>query len=498
MNRMIKSVISAALIFGSAVPLCACDSNKKSEEARVYSESFCQDVLNGDAGKLITYFADAEMDETFLADIVCPPDLNPGQSTYFDMIKSTMEYSVQDPVYDYNTKTATVYASFVQADYTSEEALKACDAEGFSEVLSSGKSTIITTCLTIDLNGETPKIVNPMDTINEVYAFYDSESGVMPGLLSDYFDSSKWTESCEAVNCNSLTIHTPFKDELGDFRFVPSAVWTVTKDDTVVFSDYYSFEGICFTPADLGTDSKNSDGFFAEGNYEFTLNDEYGNEICCLSVTMKAEELEDDPVSIADYDKNDYFSGIVFEARDNDIMSGFSPERSGWWDYDGTSVGKSVFALNTKTIGFSLAVCNEGEAGYRTDEETETEEIDAEGTETEGTVEPGETVPAEEEEYSSCIVGSLNSQNGLYYDYFYCEKSDFEGIGEAEPVYQSSCVQTEYDDMTCYDFDYSSVEMQSGYYALVVYSDPGRRHIVFVAACLVVEETTDDVNSDDN
>ena len=40
--------------------------------------------------------------------------------------------------------------------------------------------------------------------------------------------------------------------------------------------------------------------------------------------------------------------------------------RSGWWDYDGTSVGKSAFASNTKTLGFSLAVSetNESELYY--------------------------------------------------------------------------------------------------------------------------------------
>ena len=73
-------------------------------------------------------------------------------------------------------------------------------------------------------------------------------------------------------------------------------------------------------------------------------------------------------------------------------------------------------------------------------------------------------------------------------------KSDFEGIEEAGPLFVSSCKPTIYQDQSCYDLDYTPSEaFEPGFYGLVVYSDATKSHIVLVASCIVVEETSDDV-----
>ena len=170
--------------------------------------------------------------------------------------------------------------------------------------------------------------------------------------------------------------------------------------------------------------------------------DEHYNEITSFDCEVKTEEIEKEDIVFKDL-KNDYYlANLVYEFKDSDLMANSYVFMSGWWDYDGTSVGKSAFASNTKTLGFSLAV-------------------------------------------------SRDNDDELYYEYYFSEKSSFKDINEAEPVFESSCKPSLYDDQACYDLDFTPEELKPGYYGLVVYGDAAKKHIVFQAACLVVKETSD-------
>ena len=159
---------------------------------------------------------------------------------------------------------------------------------------------------------------------------------------------------------------------------------------------------------------------------------------------MQNESIEKELIEFEDHKKDYYLSNLVYDIKDSDLMANSYVFMSGWWDYDGTSVGKSAFASNTKTLGFSVAV-------------------------------------------------SSTDETELYYDYYFSENSDFKDVNETEPLFSGSCKPSLYEDQSCYDFDFTPEEMKPGFYGLVVYKDRSRKQIAFTAACIVVEETSKDV-----
>ena len=429
---------------------CSSDNNTQSEIARAYCESFCEDVKSGYAGKIMNYMNSSEITEAELKEMISPSGLNKEQEAFSNAIKDSINYKVQDPVYDYKAKTATVYLSWEQADYNCEEAVSAVTVLDFKAAIARAPSNIITVPVTVDLNGDTPRIVNPRDVVDAVYAYNSAENGIMPGLLSDYYQKGELLPAPkgEYSNVKEVGIKIDFKKELSSYRFVPGIICVVSKGKDVLYtSDIISLTGdtykLSYTAEMAGPKGVNEDGYLSAGKYSFMVFDAYSNEITGFECDVKTVAIEKDIVEFEDFKKDHYISESVYEFKDDDLKGEAFANKSGWWDYDNTSVGKSAFGSETKIIGFSLAV-------------------------------------------------SQDNESELYYDYYYSEESDFGDLSELKPVYQGSCKPTLYKDQACYDLDYSG-SIKPGFYGLVVYDNASRKHVVFTAACIVLEETSKDL-----
>ena len=159
MKRITRTVSAILLVSSMMLSLCACNNKNETDTARAYCETFCEDVKSGDANKLMAYLEGSDVTADALNELISPSGFNSEESAFSSAVKESIRYNVQDPLYDYKAKTATVYISWGEADYNSEEAKSAGTVSEFKTALTASAETIITTCVTIDLNGETPKIL---------------------------------------------------------------------------------------------------------------------------------------------------------------------------------------------------------------------------------------------------------------------------------------------------------------------------------------------------
>ena len=450
MLKLHKAVISVFLVLAVAAAFCGC-SPDRSDEAKSLCVTFCEDVKAGNTEKLLTYFNYDEISENELNEIISRSGLNNEEASFYQDIRETVDYASSEPVYDKESKTCSVQVNWSFGDYLSDQALMAQSEPEFKAAINSVPAKTVSVDVKVDLSGEFARIMNPKDVIEAAYSFNNADSGVMPGLLSDYFIDGTWVLAPKGtyLNTDSIGLRINFDKSLSDYRFVPGIVYTIARGDEVLYSSDVVYLENNTLRMDLnaemaGSSGLNEDGFLVAGKYTVMVFDEHFNDICSYNCEVMNESLEKEIIEIKEYKKDYYLSNLVYEFKDSDLMANSFVYKSGWWDYDGTSVGKSAFASNTKTLGFSLAVSDTNEAE-------------------------------------------------LYYDYYFCEKPDFKDINETEPVYSSSCKPSLYQDQACYDLDFTPDEMKHGFYGLVVYSDPSRKHIVFTAACIVVEETSQDV-----
>lgn len=452
MRNITKSILSGLLAACILFSLCGCNKNNniQSDIARAVCESFCEDVKNGDADKLMTYLNSAEITAADLKEIITPSGLNSEQEAFSSAVKESLNYKVQDPVYDYKAKTATVYLSWEQADYNSEAALAAGSVLDFKAAITKTPSNIITVPVTVDLKGDTPRIINPKDVIDAVYAYNSDDNGIMPGLLSDFYKKGELLPSSKAdyTNVKEVGIKIEFKKELSDYRFVPGVICVISKGKEVLYtSDIIRLDSdslkLSYNTDMAGSKGINEDGYLTAGKYSFMVFDEHSNEITGFECDVKTVPVEKDEIVFEDYKKDHYIENQVYEFKDNALKGEAFASKSGWWDYDGTSVGKSAFGSDTKVIGFSLSV-------------------------------------------------SKDNDSELFYEYYYSEESDFGDVSGLKPVFQGSCKPTLYKDQACYDLDFSGA-VKPGYYGLVVYDSASRKHVVFIASCMVLEETSSDL-----
>ena len=289
-----------------------------------------------------------------------------------------------------------------------------------------------------------------ISAVKAVYEFASGDYGVMPGMISDFYSSGDWMLAPRDVyiNTDKICLMVNFKPELFDYRFVPGIKYVVSRGEEELFASdvIYLIEAstkLDFT-AKNNKSSFNENGNLIDGTYEIRIEDEYGNEIKSYKCKVETKTYEKEEIVFKN-NKNDYYlTNLVYEIKDDDLKSLSYPTKTGWWDYDVTSVGKSAFASNTKTLAFSLSV-------------------------------------------------NADIERELYYDYYYSKTSDFKDINKATPVYSGSCKPSAYDDQSCYDLDYTSEKFEPGFYGLVVYSDASKTHIVLTAACIVVKETSQSV-----
>ena len=448
--RIFKKTLAVLLVVCSILSVASCES-KQTDHGQELCTAFCEDVKAGDTSKLITYISDGSVTEDQLIEKICPPDKNITQQEYLNAVQKTITYSMQDPVFDAESKISTIFLSWQIADLEDEAVKSASSITELEDVLASSSRKIITTNVSIDLSGETPKITNAKDVIDAVYEYAAGDYGVMPGTVADFYNSGDWVLAPKDVyiNTNKISLLINFKPELFDYKFIPGIKYVVSRGEEAL----YTSDTIRLTETSLKLDftaanheaSFDGDGYLADGTYEIRIEDEYGNEIKAYKCKVETKTYDKETISFKN-NKNDYYLGnLVYEFRDDDLRSLSYLTKTGWWDYDVTSVGKSAFASNTKTLAFSLSV---------------NKEIEKE----------------------------------LYYDYYYSKTSDFKDINKATPVYSGSCKPSVYDDQSCYDLDYSADKFEPGFYGLVVYSDASKTHIVLTAACIVVKETSQSVN----
>lgn len=448
--RDIKRIVSILLTVCIIIAAAGC--NKQPEvDVRPVCEAFFTDLKEGNASKLITYCDPSETTVDDLNSLIRPSGLNEEQNAYLDAIRKTNDFTIQDPVYDYEAKTATVFVAFYQADFAAPEVRSAKDMASFETALTSIPNKIQTLNVTVDFSGETQKIVDPKAIIDAVYAFTSAENNVMPGKLKDYCLKGEFILAPERIytNAKELGIRVTFDKKLLGYGFVPGIRYYVLKGDEVLYTsdDMKITEEVIrmdLTKDMAGGSSYNDSGFLVEGVYTFKVTDDRDDEIISMNCRVQNKTYEKETVAFKNL-KNDYYlSNLVFDFNDEDMKTNVYEYKSGWWDYDGTSVGKSAFGSNTKTLGFSLAV-------------------------------------------NTDVTGEL------YYDYFYSKDADFKGINVEQPLSSASCKPSVYEDQTCYNLDYTAEKFEPGFYGIVVYSDASKTHIVMTAACIVVKESSTEV-----
>ena len=448
--RDIKKIVS--ILLTSCIIIASAGCNKQPEvDCKPVCEAFFADVKEGNASKLITYFDSSETTVDDLNSIIKPAGLNEEQNAYLEAIRKTNDFTIQDPVYDYEAKTATVFVSFYQADYQASEVKAAKDFASYESALTSVPNKVQTLNVTVDFSGETQKIVDPKVLIETVYAFTSAENNVMPGKLKDYCQKGEFILAPERIytNAKEIGIRITFDKELFGYSFVPGIRYYVLKGDEPLYtSDLMDISEeavrLDLTREMAGDSAYNESGFLNEGIYTFKVTDDKDNEIISMNCRVQNKTYEKETVTFQNL-KNDYYlSNLVFDFKDEDMKTNVYEYKSGWWDYDGTSVGKSAFGSNTKTLGFSLAV-------------------------------------------------NTDITDELYFDYFYSKDADFKGINVEQPLSSGSCKPSVYEDQTCYNLDYTAEKFEPGFYGIVVYSDASKTHIVMTAACIVVKESSTDV-----
>ena len=445
--RDIKRIISVLLTVCIIVSASGCNA-QQNVDVRPLCESFFNDVKEGNPSKLMSYFDSSDTTIEDLSSVIRPSGLNEAQYAYLDAIKKTTAFTVQDPVFDTEYKTATVFVTFYQADYSAPEVVSAKDFASLESALASVPNKIQTLNVSVDITGDTRKIKDPKALIDTVYAYTSEKTDIMPGTLKDFFVKGEFVLAPERIytNASELGIRVTFNNDLFGYRFVPGIRYSVSRGDKVLYtSDVLTVDGEVMRldlKKEMTDDTSYGDnGFLLEGVYTFAVTDDKGNELVTMNCRVQNKTYEKETLSFQNLKKDHYLSNLVFDFKDEDKKTNVISYKSGWWDYDSTSVGKSAFGSNTKTLGFSLAVNKD-----MTDE--------------------------------------------LFYDYYYSKDPDFKGINEAQPVYSSSCRPTVYDDQACYDLDYASEKFDPGFYGIAVYSDASKTHMIMTAACIVVKESS--------
>ena len=451
MKNLKDKLVSVLLIGTLSLSLFGCNSSEKNDEAAALATSFCEEVKAGNTQELMTYISDNTVSEDDLKSIIYPNDFDSEQTSYYEAIKDTITYSIEKPVYDSKTKSATVLINWSIGDYSCDAALAATNIYEFKSAIGSS-SKVIPFELKVDLTTENAFLTNPKAAIDAVYSYTSVENNVFAGQLSDYCTECELVLAPKGTYTNTglIGIRVYFSDDVFNYRFVPGVKYTVINgSDALYASDviYLEEDSVRFDLTTEMVDAAfvNEDGFLTDGTYTFMVYDEHSKEIVSIECTVANETVEKDVISFESYKKDHYLANLVYKFNDDDLMTHTFVYNSGWWDYDGTSVGKSAFASNTKTLGFSLAVSKENDSE-------------------------------------------------LYYEYYFSEESDFSDINTDEPLFESACKPSVYDDQACYDLDFTPQDgLTPGYYGLVIYSDSSKKHIVFTASCIVVEETSGDV-----
>ena len=235
--RIFKKTLAVLLVVCSILSVASCES-KQTDHGQELCTAFCEDVKAGDTSKLITYISDGSVTEDQLIEKICPPDKNITQQEYLNAVQKTITYSMQDPVFDAESKISTIFLSWQIADLEDEAVKSASSITELEDVLASSSRKIITTNVSIDLSGETPKITNAKDVIDAVYEYAAGDYGVMPGTVADFYNSGDWVLAPKDVyiNTNKISLLINFKPELFDYKFIPGIKYVVSRGEEALYT----------------------------------------------------------------------------------------------------------------------------------------------------------------------------------------------------------------------------------------------------------------------
>lgn len=314
--RDIKRIISVLLLVCIIVSAAGCNT-QQNVDVRPLCESFFNDVKEGDPSKLMSYFDSSDTSLEELRAVIRPSGLNEDQYAYLDAIKKTTTFAVQDPVYDMESKKATVFVTFYQADYSAPEALSAKDLTSFESALASVPNKTGTLNVSVDFNGDTQKILDPKTLIDTVYAYTSEKNNVMPGGLKDFFVKGEFVLAPERIytNAKELGIRVTFSDELFGYRFVPGIRYSVSRGDSVLFtSDILPVDGEVMRldlKKEMTDDSSyNDSGFLLEGVYKFEVTDDRGNEVVTMNCRVQNKTYEKETLAFQNLKKDHYLSNL--------------------------------------------------------------------------------------------------------------------------------------------------------------------------------------------
>ena len=325
--RKYKSCVAIILAVATILSVCACNS-KNTDEAKVICFSFCDAVRAGDTAKLAKYFKEPAMAEAALADINAVQDMNSEQAEYYEVIRNSLIYSVEEPVYNAKENTATVVTVWCIGNYDSDASRAAKDINEFKEAIAFDPKTL-TASITVDMSGDMPVVVNPGEIIDIIYDFTSFDPNIMPGLLSDYYTDGGLVLAPKGVytNTDSIGVRLNFSKELQNYRFIPGVIYSVVRGKESVFtSNPVALEEDSIR-LDLTTEMVdptfvNRDGFLLAGDYTIFVYDEHSNDIASFECTVENKDIEKDEISFNDYKKDYYLSNLVYEVKDNDIITG--------------------------------------------------------------------------------------------------------------------------------------------------------------------------------
>ena len=108
MKRLTRAVLATLLVSSMMLSLCACSNQKETDTARAFCETFCEDVKSGDADKLLTYLGETDVTSKDLKELISPSGFNSEENAFSSAVKESIRYNVQEPLYYYKAKTATV------------------------------------------------------------------------------------------------------------------------------------------------------------------------------------------------------------------------------------------------------------------------------------------------------------------------------------------------------------------------------------------------------
>ena len=287
------------------------------------------------------------------------------------------------------------------------------------------------------------------ETEGAVEYVYESETVETTFGIASYVKSSYWlgSETDEFENVSYLSLVVELEDAVLTDGVNPGYYYTVSKDGEQIFVS----ETIVLDEPVMNCTFGTVDGdLLPSGTYSVTCFDDNGAIIAGSSATVVETPIvaPDMTEDWEPYDDDDYLNSYTYSFTDEGFEGLVDLEKTSWWDYSDTSVGLSAYASDTDVLGFSL------------------------------------------------VFNEMTDEN-LYYAFYFTEDGDFSEEDEnTEPIFVNRVSLSQYADFASYDIDVKPGKLLPGYYYFIVAKDSSFENIVLEGSCLVVSETSEELEED--